>query len=363
MTGKWLKFFSRIARSSFGSLRYPYKLFFVVTKACHSRCVNCSIWKLKPENELTLDEIRAFAERNPYFSWIDFTGGEVTDRKDFAELVDAFVKSQPDLLLVHFPTNGLKPKRTEDLCRELVARKTPNLTVTVSIDGPESVNDELRGIPGDFRKAVETYKRIREIKGISTYVGMTLYERNSHLIVETLEALKKEIPDFRANNLHVNIPHTSGHYYDNSETNPKATLQMLDELEKFKNMKERTFTPFEIIDGIYQGSIREYLESGVSPVDCAALMSSCYLSEMGLLYPCTIWDAPLGNIRDSDYRIEEMLHSEKARNLREALLKKQCPNCWTPCEAYQSIFANLGKRSVIKKAFQAICGAARGSVK
>ena len=62
-----------------------------------------------------------------------------------------------------------------------------------------------------------------------------------------------------------------------------------------------------------------------------------------MVFPCLIWDEPLGNIRDHDYSMLPMIKGEKAKQLREELLQKNCPNCWTPCEAYQTIAANLFK--------------------
>src|SRR4051812_8334243 len=77
---RWAKFALNLARSNFETLPHPYKLMFVVTKRCHSQCVYCDIWKAKDDpatmaQELSLAEIRSVAKANPFFQWIDFTGG------------------------------------------------------------------------------------------------------------------------------------------------------------------------------------------------------------------------------------------------------------------------------------------------
>jgi len=88
----WARLFTRTAAAALGREGRPTKLMFVVTKRCHSRCVYCDIWKVKDtpgalDAELRLDEIKALAAANPFFQWIDFTGGEPTDHPHFAEVL------------------------------------------------------------------------------------------------------------------------------------------------------------------------------------------------------------------------------------------------------------------------------------
>ena len=341
MSAAILKFASKIFESNSGSLKLPYKLNFVVTKECHSRCLNCNIWKEKPKNELTLEEIRSLAVNTPYLSWINFTGGEPTDRKDFVEIVQAFVDSCPDLYLVHFPTNGLKPNRINSVASEISKLTKNRLVVTVSIDGPPDVNDRLRGIPGDFKKAVETLRGLQEIEGLNAVVGMTIYPDNHHLIKETLTAIKQAVPKFDSNLFHVNLPNVSKHFYGNSGQTEKPTHAMLASLREYQKSRGYSLSPLDWLERRYQKLALEFLDSGETPLECAALLSSCYLSEKGDLYPCTIWDKSIGNIRNHNFDLKPLLTSQLALDLRSQIKQKQCPNCWTPCEAYQTVLANV----------------------
>ncbi|MES1167053.1 MAG: radical SAM protein, partial [Pseudomonadota bacterium] len=166
----WSRFALRTAAAASGVEGRPTKLIYIVTKRCHSRCVYCDIWKVKDtpgglDHELTLDEVRSFAAANPFLQWIDFTGGEPTDRPDFVEVVQAFSAACPDLLLVHFPTNGIATKRIEQMVQQLQATLRARLIVTVSIDGPPGLNDRLRGIRNDFAHAVDTFAALRRRLG------------------------------------------------------------------------------------------------------------------------------------------------------------------------------------------------------
>lgn len=344
MLSRYLKFALKIWRSNRRSLTEPFKLTYVTTKECHSRCINCSIWKVKPSGELTLDEITQLAKNSPFLSWIDFTGGEPTDRPDLVQVIKAFIDHCPDLLFVHFPTNGLKTRRIEKVVQELLAIKAPNLTLTVSIDGPPELNDRLRGIPGDFEKAAETFKAVRAL-GVPVYIGMTLYEESRKKVPETVAALQQRIPGFTYRDLHVNIPHISGHYYENTSAAPVASVEMAAVIDDLMAKRGFPRSAVELIERMYHKKVRPYLASAKTPVDCAALMSSCFLSENGMVYPCNIWNEPLGNIRDSGYSLLPILAQERSKALREQLLRKECTNCWTPCEAYQSLLGSVLRRS------------------
>lgn len=333
-----MNFLFQIAKSRFSALARPFKLTFVITKECHSRCQNCSIWQIKPRNELSLEEVQLVAKENPFFNWVHFIGGEPTDREDFPQIVAAFKQTSKRLYAVNFPTNGLKPKRIWEQAKEISSLKIPKFGVTVSIDGPPEVNDKLRGIPRDFERAVETLQLIRGLKGVESYVGMTLYSENVHLIDETVAAIKKVIPDFDYSSLHLNLPHVSAHYYGNEESAPEIDENSVD-IAKLLRRRGSALNPTQLVDSLYLTHAGEYLKTRRSPIPCAALRSSVYLSEQGEVFPCSIWDQPLGNVRDYDYSIERILRSTQAMSTRERVAKLDCPNCWTPCEAYQSLLA------------------------
>jgi MoaA/NifB/PqqE/SkfB family radical SAM enzyme len=299
---------------------------------------------VKPQNELTLDEVTRIAQNSPFLSWIDFTGGEPTDRPDFPEVIGAFLSHCPDLLLVHFPTNGLKPDHIEETTRKILSLRPPRLVITVSIDGPPKVNDAIRGIKGDFQKATETYSRLRELPGAHVYVGMTLYPNNVGLVDETVDAIRGAIPGFTYRDLHVNIPHVSGHFFENVKNAPAVTAEMVQVIDRYMRARGAPRTPFEWVERLYQRRIRQYIETQKTPMDCASLLSSCYLGEDGTVYPCLIWDEPLGNVREHGYSLLPIFKSARARELREKVVAKDCPNCWTPCEAYQTLAANVLRR-------------------
>ena len=362
----WARLFTRTAAAALGREGKPTKLMFVVTKRCHSRCVYCDIWKVKDtpgalDAELRLDEIQALAAANPFFQWIDFTGGEPTDHPHFAEVVEAFDAQCPDLLLVHFPTNGLATERIERTARRIHERVKARLVVTVSIDGPPEINDRLRGVPRDFAHAVTTFGKLRELLGASNvFVGMTLHGHTGSCGLSTAELVERThaavdaalLADGRAglpwSSLHLNIPHVSQHYYDNQAAEAVGgfggAAHRAEAAEALRLAAQRTgrdgSLPMRILERIYRTEAERYLATGRSGIGCSALLSTVYLSEKGEVYPCTIWDRPLGNVRQSAYALMPWIEAAREAGVRKAIIQQKCPNCWTPCEAYPAIGAS-----------------------
>jgi len=365
----WSRFGLRTATAAAGVEGAPTKMIFVVTKRCHSRCVYCDIWKVKDtpgglDNELSLDEVKKVAAANPFLQWIDFTGGEPTDRPDFVEVVQAFSDACPDLLLVHFPTNGIATKRIVETVKTLQATVRAQLVVTVSIDGPPELNDRLRGIRNDFAHAVDTFAAVRKLLGPDqVFVGMTLHGHKastgfttSELVENTFAAVnaalvqRQETP-IDWGTFHLNIPHLSQHYYGNTASEEKDGFGGIEHRAEIaaalrlaaNKPKRGGASMMRAVERIYRSEAMKYLASGKTTITCSALLLTSYLSEKGDVYPCTIWDKPLGNVRNSGYALMPIITAARRNGIRQEVIDQKCPNCWTPCEAYPAIGASPGR--------------------
>ncbi len=363
----WSRLALRTAAAAAGMEGPPTKLIFVVTKRCYSRCVYCDIWKVKDtpgalNAELTLDEMRALAAANPFLQWIDFTGGEPTDRPDFVEVVQAFASACPDLLLVHFPTNGIATRRIAEVVQRLQGSLRPRLVVTVSIDGPAELNDRLRGIRNDFAHAIDTFIAVRRCLGPdNAFAGMTLHGHKrscglttAELAEHTFEAINAALADRGETPIdwgafHLNIPHISQHYYgNNTAQNPQdgfgGEQHRTEVAEALRSVAAKHKTSGSLamraIERIYRAEAMRYLSSGHTSIRCSALLSTAYLSEKGEVYPCTIWDRPLGNVRSTNFALMPIIEKARRDGVRRAVAEGRCPNCWTPCEAYPAIAAS-----------------------
>ncbi len=339
-----ITFAKRIVQSNFSRLQKPYKLLLALTYRCNARCLTCNIWKRKPTSELTLEEIKTLFAKNNYFSWVNLTGGEIFLRKDLPDILNAIFTECKDLCLLNFTTNGLQPRLAEIILAEMPTHPVARTIVTVSVDGPEKTNDRIRGVKGDFSKSVETFHRLQalERKDLSVYFGITLSNHNAGILQETYQALKCEIPLLHYQDLHVNVVHSSPHYYFNKGKDMANSEGIMRDIkEHYAKQPRIPHSIVQFLEKRYLHHLQRYLETGKTPMPCQALSDSCFIDPQGTLYPCIIYNKALGNVRDVGFDLEKIWDKNETRRLQKEIKRKECPNCWLACEAYQSIMGGM----------------------
>ena len=78
-----------------------------------------------------------------------------------------------------------------------------------------------------------------------------------------------------------------------------------------------------------------YQRGEASGIACQSLRSTAFVSPEGELYPCHVWDRPLGNLREHSFA--ELWHSRRVREARGEVERLDCGGCFTPCEAYPAL--------------------------
>ena len=140
--------------------------------SCNSRCSTCRIWK-KKANNLSPEEYRKIFRsvgRSPY--WITFSGGEPFLRRDIVEVISSIYKiSRPRI--INIPTNGLLVSTIVEKV-EAIALACPKsqIIINVSIDGIEAQHDEIRNVPGNYKKAISTFHKLKALKLPNLQVGI-----------------------------------------------------------------------------------------------------------------------------------------------------------------------------------------------
>jgi radical SAM protein with 4Fe4S-binding SPASM domain len=332
----------RVARANIVRPARPLKLNFALTYWCQYKCQTCNIWKRKPVDELTTGEIVTFVRKNPHVSWLDLTGGEIFLRTDIADIFDAITESWDELFVLHFPTNGFLTKQIADLARRIAGSRVPHIIVTVSIDGDEALNDEVRGIKGGFRRQVETVNALRQIEGLRTVVGMTVSRFNVGQVERTFEAVRSECPGLELDDFHVNFAQVSDHYYGNAGSTVVApAAAAVRELRWYQATRGKGRSAAAWIEGRFLRGLESYLQTGKTPMPCHSLRSSCFVDPWGTVFPCITYTRPLGSLRETGMALEPIWNSAETRTIQGEIWSGSCPQCWTACEAYQSILGNL----------------------
>ena len=335
-----------VLRSNLKDLSFPYKLTYIVTHRCQLICTMCNIWQKNPHEELSLDQIDEFFARYNRFSWINLSGGELVLRSDFSEIVGTIHKRCKNLFLLNFPTNGYRPDLIVPVVEKILAvHRFPRLLVSVSIDGPPDVHDRIRNVPGSWEKAVETFGLLRRYRGrrFNVFVGLTLQEANSAFYDATVDAVRNRIGSFTHDEVHVNIAHRSSHYYGNQHVDHRTIArQSPSQLARMGKLRRTTFfDPVSLLERKYQKLAVTFAAAGRTPIPCQALSASLFMDPAGTVYPCSTFDHPVGSVKDHSFDLSTLWDTEQRRDLRRRIRAGECPQCWTPCEAYQSILASL----------------------
>lgn len=118
--------------------------------------------------------------------------------------------------------------------------------------------------------------------------------------------------------------------------------RVLEELDTIISMRGRNIAdPVRFLEMQYLQNAKKFVKTGVTPKTCKAIQTSCFIDSWGNVFPCIIYSKVLGNLRDNDYDITKILDKQETKRVMKEVMMLKCPNCWTPCEAYQAIMANM----------------------
>ncbi len=330
------QFLARLAETWFRRPTTPTRVVLDVTRRCNLRCSICRTWSVTPQHELTVAEIRATMRQLPGLTWLDVTGGEPFLRADIADVLDAIVESSPTLGVLHFPTNGWFTRRVCDVVERLHGSAPHvDLIVTVSLDGPPATHDGMRGCEGSFERALETFLRLRQMKGIDVYVGTTIAPENAGAIDELHDVLRERIPGFRAREWHWNVQQISQHFFANGHRSLLREEVTSDLVRDHMRRRGGPRTLVDLMELMFLVNLQFFRRGEPSGIVCQSLRSACFISPEGDVYPCHVYDRPLGNVRDRPF--EEIWGSKDVLAARRDIERLACGGCFTPCEAYPAM--------------------------
>lgn len=306
----------------------PYKILLELTDHCNSRCQTCSIWKkdsltIKNEFSVQLAE-KLFSDYGKNLLWIALSGGEITLYDDFEELIKIIEKYCPNLKLVTFTTNGLNPSKTLKYA-QCLKKLGCDVFITVSLDGDETTHDLVRGVPGNYKKALETYNCLLQ-DNITVHWGITL----SHLNSSFAQSDHAILSDIKA----VTFAHSGG-IYNQENVFPRSSLfQAINAFVKHY----RITNIGEFFEWVYIRLSSLYVASeGKISVPCEVITSNLHVRANGDIKPC-MFVPTIGNLRESN--MPSVLHHPSLLEKVKKYRKRECPGCWMNCYAPHSMMQN-----------------------
>jgi len=329
-----LAFIARLTETWWHRPAAPTRVVMELTRRCNLRCAMCHTWELTPGHELSIAEIRRILGQMPHLNWLDVTGGELFLRQDAVEVLEA-VCEMPSLGVLHFPTNGWFTERVVTAATRIRARRPDlDLLITVSIDGPPALHDRIRGRSGCFERAIDTFLRLRGLEGVHTYVGTTITRDNADAIDDLQAELQRRIEGFRADEWHWNWLQISEHFFKNAhlaQERPAAGNLVRRQIRR----RGVPRNPVDAMELAFLVNLEFHRRGEPTGIVCQALRSTAFISPEGDLYPCHVYDRPLGNLRERS--LDELWSSPEVLAARRDIEKLACGGCFTPCEAYPAL--------------------------
>jgi polysaccharide pyruvyl transferase WcaK-like protein/sulfatase maturation enzyme AslB (radical SAM superfamily) len=282
----------------------------------------CNIWKNHQGRELPIEQLRSLFS-NPYFGevrHVGITGGEPTLRPDLLHIYELFPSVFPAFEGGSFITHGMQTKRCLAVYPAVhAAYRERKLAFSgmVSLDGVDSVHDQVRGVAGAFEKTTRTIFGLRDA-GLETIACCTIVKANVYNIETLLDWCRSK---------DVRIRFRIGEFINRLYNSDRG-----EQIRAFNPDEHRTLVAFFLrliaeyetdptIQRTYQ-SILHQLTGGSRQIGCPYRNgSSINIDCEGKFAIC----APKGTPRDFAERPTEAL--ALAANERLEILEKHCRNC------------------------------------
>jgi MoaA/NifB/PqqE/SkfB family radical SAM enzyme len=335
---------------SFYHLGWPKMLpFSIVVSAsyrCNSKCRTCDVWK-KSAEEMTAEEWgRVFAKlgRTPFY--LTFTGGEPFLRADLHEMVIAGAElCRPGVITI--PTNGLLTRRILDRVGQICAAAPHSqVGINLSLDGIGAEHDEIRQVPGNWDRAMETWQGLKELQAkhgnLVLSVHTVVSKFNTGRIRNIVEGLEFLEPDSYITEVAEERVELDTMGWDITPA-PEEYAPIADYLSA--RATRRGDAPQKGLARLTQAFRAQYyqLAKGVlreqrQVIPCQAGWASGQISPEGDVWSCCIRAEPVGNLRETGYDLRPIWLEQagQMRRMRASIKGRECA-----CPMANASYANM----------------------
>lgn len=336
---RWAKFyFSNI----------PFYIIFYVTSRCNAKCAHCFNWKLLEESpnrkELSLEEIESIAKNWGDILIANLAGGEPYLRKDLPEIV-RILKKYSGVEIIAIPSNGLLTDGIIEIINKLL-KDFPELyfRFTFSVDGVGDMHNKIRGIPNGFDKVVETIKQVKKFKekynNFSLFTNSCFMQLNQDILIDTLEFIKEELDVDVMSVTYIRGDVKSDEAKQNLYNEKyKKIINYLSLLNR-NNFKSHPLSNFIWgATAVARDKVFENLKTNKRNFECYAIRKMIVIDDIGEVKICEMLPTSLGNLRDYDYNIKNILTTDFANAEYEKIKNHKC-NCTWECAIRTGIIYN-----------------------
>jgi len=282
----------------------------------------CNIWKQKGDNSLSPKDFGVIFKDTLFknVEHIGVTGGEPTLRGDLDEVCQNLISSLASLKSLSIITNSIKNQQSLERIlevRDTCKKNLINFSVMVSLDGVNEVHDKIRGIPGNFEKALWLIKELKD-NDIDVSIGCTISKENVWNVSDLLNFLKENsiYGRFRVAEFIKRL------YNEDCSVIKSFTQDETYHLAMFFHKLEMEYEKNETFKRTYR-NIREMLLGKTRSIGCPYQSNGVVIGAEGQLSYCAPRSEVVGNAK-KDSALEIF---KKNIHVRDTIRQKDCSSC------------------------------------
>ena len=307
----------------------PFSVVISISFRCNSKCRTCDVWR-KPNDDMTVEEWdKVFAGLGRSVEYLTYTGGEPFLRKDLDDMVLAgYRHCRPSYITI--PTNGILTDRilamTDRMCGEA---KGTDIGINLSLDGVGEEHDDIRGVPGNWDKAMATWQGLKALKAKHPNLLVTVHtvisRFNAHRFRDIYEGLQFLAPDSYITEVaeeRVELDTVGWGITPDPEDYAPIADFLSQQARKAPAQGFARFT--QGFRAQYYQLAKRTLFERTQVIDCYAGWASAHIAPNGDIWSCCIRAEPVGNLRQTGYDIRPIWFSPEMQAMRRSIYEKEC---------------------------------------
>jgi len=356
-TKKKIQLFSKLPQIRWAYFRQsrrpplPVNVTVSLLYSCNSRCQTCNVYEKRVTNFTVEEYERTFASlgRAPY--WFTMSGGEPFLRKDIVEVCRAADRyCRPGI--INIPTNGslykVIPQRVQAILQSM---PETDLIINLSLDEIGTEHDRIRGFPGNWERALQTYEELNKLRKYPNFT-LGIHTVISNFNVKRFPEIYKELIKMNPDSYITEIAEervelgTMGESITPDLPYYSWAINFL--IAEMK--KQKLSGPARIAQSFrfeYYELVKNFLKKPRQVIPCYAGIASAQISPNGDVWPCCVRADSMGNLREQDYDFKKIWYGPKAADIRRRIKNKECA-CPLANAGYTNMLVNAN--SLVKVA-------------
>jgi MoaA/NifB/PqqE/SkfB family radical SAM enzyme len=270
------------------------------------------------------------------------SGGEPFLRDELPEIC-ALLYSHCRPAIINIPTNGLLCHKIAPAVRKIATScGGAKIIVNLSLDAVGDTHDEIRGVPGNFERALTTYYSLKELQKL----GMANLGLGIHTVISrfNVAAIPRIVPELLSLQPDSYITEIAENRVELATMNleitpePAAYQTAIDcvteqvRAHAFRNLG-KIIRSFRLE---YYQHVKSVLFGKSARWPCYAGFASAQIMPDGQVWACCIKGQPMGHLAETGYDFGRVWFSTRADEVRQAIKRSRCH-----CPLANSSYTNM----------------------